>query len=239
MQYFLGDILTSLPSETPEHIVSRIREAIAYLITSSPPPRSAWCHMDLIQHFATMHQIPLWLPGQTPIQLTGWLGQMNRAVNNPTHTSQGMAYNGSDHFSIITPDITVAQRAEAHQVLERALNAEPLPPGWICIRGVKTGRQIGSGDDLDEITSQPDNWHPVNRTRGVRETSHTPARHTASAVAAPRKRRSALQTPSPDPIEDIIQRMGTPMRLTVDVAPLPSTSIEEGTFVEVMCLRER
>ena len=48
-------------------------------------------------------------------------------------------------------------------------------------------------------------------------------------MAAPRKRQPALQNPSPDPIEDIIQRMGTPMRLTIDVVPSPSTPIEEGT----------
>ena len=121
--------------------------------------------MDLIQHFATLKQIPMWLPGQTPLLSKGWLGQMNRNTDNPTHKSNGMAFNGTDHFSTFTPDISINQRAEAHLAIERALNGEALPQGWICVRGTKKGQQTGSEDLVDGLASQPDDWHPINILR--------------------------------------------------------------------------
>jgi hypothetical protein len=69
---------------------------------------------------------------------------MHTATPNTIHSSNGIAFNGTDHFTTFSPDITTEQRALAHQVLERALNDEELPEGWHCVRGTRRGRVVAS-----------------------------------------------------------------------------------------------
>jgi hypothetical protein len=129
MKDFLAKVLSRLPTESPPSVTRRIKEAMDHLSRTDNLPRRAWCHMDLLEHFAVTHNLPTWTVGRTPVQSLKWLGQMHRMTPNPVISTEGMAYNGTDHFATFTPDITVEQRELAHRVLELALNDEDLPEG--------------------------------------------------------------------------------------------------------------
>jgi hypothetical protein len=148
MQTFLTTLLSLLPPESPSEVLRRIHEAIIHLDGATLLPRRAWCHMDLIEHFSISYNIPLWIVGRTPLQSPRWIGQMHKVTSNPTISSNGMAYNGTDHFSTFSPDITAEQRALAHHALECALNDDDLPEGWCCVRGTRRGRTIAIDTSL-------------------------------------------------------------------------------------------
>jgi hypothetical protein len=52
---------------------------------------------------------------------------MNKSTKNPRYTSKGMAFNEVNHFTTFEPDISEYQRNEAHQIMEKALNDQPIP----------------------------------------------------------------------------------------------------------------
>jgi hypothetical protein len=153
MKVFLTKILSWLPQETPTAVTRRIKEAVIHLDGPDPLPRRAWCHMDLIEHFSVTNHLPLWTVARTPIQSPLWLGQMHKTTPNPVISSNGIAYNGIDHFATFSPGITPEQRALAHLVLELALNNEDLPTGWCCVRGKRRGNIIGNNQLQAPLTS--------------------------------------------------------------------------------------
>jgi hypothetical protein len=153
MQTFLTTLCSLLPSKSPPEVLRRIQEAIIHLDGVTLLPRRAWCHMDLIEHFSISNNIPLRTVGRTPLQSSRWIGQMHKMPPNPTILSNGMAYNGTDHFSTFSPDITAKQRALAHHALECALNDDDLPKGWCCIRGTRRGRTTAIDTSMSETSS--------------------------------------------------------------------------------------
>lgn len=72
---------------------------IRHLDTPRVLPRSAWCHMDLVMHVATMAKLPFWTPGRTPVYSSSWLGQYSASTGTPLLSGEGAAFNGVDHFS--------------------------------------------------------------------------------------------------------------------------------------------
>jgi hypothetical protein len=94
MKDFLAKVLSWLPMESPPTVMGRIKETMEHPSGTDTLPRLAWCHMDLLEHFAVRDNLPMWTMGRTPVQSLKWLGQMQRATPNAVTSSTGMAYNG-------------------------------------------------------------------------------------------------------------------------------------------------
>lgn len=157
MKAFLTKVLSWLPLESPTAVTRRIKEAVTHLDGSDPLPHRAWCHMDLIEHFSVSNSIPLLTMARTPIQSPRWLGQMHKTTPNPVTSSNGMAYNGIDHFATFLPDM---QRALANSTTKTSLQAGAMcvASGVVILRSVS---QTSSLVSLHILSYPPSEYHPL------------------------------------------------------------------------------
>lgn len=135
-QQFLQQLILWIPVEMSEDI-GRVKEAVQCLNSPRMLPRTAWCHMDLVMYFADREHCDFWVSGGTPLHSTRWLGQRNVPSPSLHCRTLGAAFNGRDHFTVVTPDIPPEQHAEAIRMLELAHKGEPLPHAWLLVEGTK------------------------------------------------------------------------------------------------------
>jgi hypothetical protein len=135
-QLFLQQLIQWIPAEMSEDI-RRVREAARNLDNPRLLPRSAWCHIDLVSYFADREKRIFWTAGGTPLHSVRWLGQ--RCALRPSSDFQalGVAYNSTDHFTVVTPDIPNDLHAEAIRMMKLAISGSLVPYPWQIIEGAR------------------------------------------------------------------------------------------------------
>jgi hypothetical protein len=147
MRDFLVQLLPQCP-DTMEEARTRTSYAIDHLLTPTPLPRHAWCHMDIALHLATTVNRPFWTPGKTPVHSPNWVGQ--RDVGILDMEGLGILFNAVDHFSVVDPHIPAASLTEACRILELAVAGEPIPAEWTCIQGTAHSNPLAIQISIDQ-----------------------------------------------------------------------------------------
>lgn len=207
MREFLTQLLPQCP-DLPEEALARARAAIEHLLTPTPLPGHAWCHMDLTLHFATMANRPFWTPGRTPVHSTHWVGQRNLGIQSME--GLGIMLHARDHFSVVDQHISEASMTEACRILELALAGETLPATWTCVQGTAQS----------DPTATP---FPIDRPPELNESVTTPT-EALSCLALP-------LTPRPLRFYPVMHLLAPPPRTELSAKKRSATMAARSLFL--------